>query len=162
MTSEERQTLHADLARLLAPLVGEEAVYDPVWRCARGHVVGPTTGWTPLDVCYCTINIGADDENLRVCAASTASVSSEAKPLTDPAVLLPLLELLGADRLLGLQISRLPNEAEGLYWHARLRWALDEWRADGETMGEAVAARLMIDHLANRWPGLFREEDEAQ
>lgn len=31
-----------------------------------------------------------------------------------------------------------------------------------EDVGPAVADRLMIDLLANRWPGLFREEDEAQ
>lgn len=58
----------------------------------------------------------------------------------DVAALAALTERLGAHRMLGIQFSRLPQKGSPpLYWHVRIRWNLDEYRADGDTLGEAWA-----------------------
>ena len=58
----------------------------------------------------------------------------------DAAAMAALTERLGARRMLGIQFSRLQQAGSPqLYWHVRIRWNWDEYRADGDTLGEAWA-----------------------
>lgn len=74
------------MAAALAPVLGEAAVYKTVWRCAEGHSMGPTTGWTPPGTSYCTEVVSAPGEKVRVCAGTAAYVASEPVDFADPAV----------------------------------------------------------------------------
>lgn len=137
MTDAERMQLHADLARLLAPAVGEDAVYEQ-----REVFVCPTHGEfaSSLDILV--------DNGLwcRECGLKL-DMRDVSKPqrLTDPAVLFPLVEDLANYRygmLLGIQISRMVTDERRVYWQACMLRGLDEWCADGTTMEDAVALAL--------------------
>lgn len=140
MTDAERSQLHADVARLMAPIVGEAAVYDCVYwdECPNHGKFEVEERWRGVDLestcAYCGLAIRHNVDRVPL-------------NFSDPAVLAPVTESLGADRgrgevMLGLQISRLQDSDGDLYWHVRIRWALDEYRADGTTLGDAWALAL--------------------
>ena len=79
-------SLNARMAAALAPVLGEAAVYEHVWRCAEGHSMGPTTGWAPPGTSYCTEVVSARGERARVCAGTASYVAREPVDFANPAV----------------------------------------------------------------------------
>lgn len=148
MHPNDRQILNERLARLLAPMLGDRAVYDPGWRCRAGHVrLGPL-----LD--------GLEESRCREWDADRAATcrmprqrDQFPKDFVKDGLLFDVFKRIGQERLIGLRITRIRQSEDraSMYWY-EFDWEVCvTWFGDDYTkvhylleaaLGEALAAAL--------------------